>query len=81
MQVGGLQKTQKNEDFNFHCKMCANPIKNEMYIFVFFCFKAGLRRLLQIRVWLSLVLRQHFCNNQVKIQFQKVVNREEQTIF
>ena len=81
MQVEDLQKTQKNEDFNFHCKMCANPIKNEMYIFVFFCFKAGLRRLLQIRVWLSLVLRQHFCNNQVKIPFQKVVNREELTMF
>ena len=33
-----LQKTQKNKDFNFHCKMCANPIKKEMYIFVLILF-------------------------------------------
>ena len=38
MQVEDLQKTQKNEDFNFHCEMCANPIKNEMYIFVLILF-------------------------------------------
>ena len=28
----------KNEYFNFHCKMCANPIKKEMYIFVLILF-------------------------------------------
>ena len=38
MQVEDLQKTQKNEDFNFHCKMCANPTKKEMYIFVLILF-------------------------------------------
>ena len=38
MQVEDLQKTQKIEDFDFHCKTCANPIKKEMYIFVLILF-------------------------------------------
>ena len=65
MQVEDLQKTQKIEDFDFHCKTCANPIKKEMYIFVLICFKAGcLRRLLQIRVccgtFATIESRSHF---------------------